>query len=159
MLQRTKSPSETRILADQVRGFSRNNPRHGQAALDYAVFIAVVAAGLIGMQVYIRRSIQANLKTLEDQINAEAISTVPSVITPPPPSNPLPPPPPPPSPPPGLGRGVALNPDGTCCSAADSAVDSTGVAATAAAAAAAADAAAGAVGSAVSGGISAPGTE
>lgn len=43
----------------------------GQAALDYAVFIAVVAAALIAMQVYVRRSIQANLKVLEDQINAD----------------------------------------------------------------------------------------
>ena len=44
----------------------------GQATLDYAVFIAVVAAALIAMQIYVRRSIQANLKVLEDQINAEA---------------------------------------------------------------------------------------
>ena len=44
-----------------------------QSTLEYAVFIAVVAAALIGMQTYVRRSIQANLKTVEDQINAEAI--------------------------------------------------------------------------------------
>ena len=48
--------------------------RKAQASLDYAVFIAVVAAALIAMQVYVRRSIQANLKLLEDQIIAEAIS-------------------------------------------------------------------------------------
>lgn len=45
----------------------------GQSALDYAIFIAVVAAALVAMQVYVRRSIQANLKVLEDQINAEAV--------------------------------------------------------------------------------------
>ena len=45
----------------------------GQSTLEYAVFIAVVAAALISMNVYIRRSIQANLKSLEDQINAEAV--------------------------------------------------------------------------------------
>ena len=74
----------------------------GQAALDYAVFIAVVASALIGMQVYIRRAIQANLKTLEDQINAEAVSstTTPSVTAPAPVGNPAPPPPPPPPAPP-----------------------------------------------------------
>ena len=43
----------------------------GQASLDYALFIAVVAAALIAMQIYVRRSIQANLRMLEDQINAE----------------------------------------------------------------------------------------
>ena len=47
--------------------------RRGQSALDYAVFIAVVAAALVAMQVYVRRSIQANLKVMEDQINAEAL--------------------------------------------------------------------------------------
>ena len=44
----------------------------GQAVLEYAVFIAVVAAALITMSTYVRRSIQANLKGVEDQINAEA---------------------------------------------------------------------------------------
>ena len=44
----------------------------GQAILEYAVFIAVVSAALITMSTYVRRSIQANLKGVEDQINAEA---------------------------------------------------------------------------------------
>lgn len=43
----------------------------GQATLEYAVFIGVVAAALVAMQLYLRRSIQANLKALEDQINAQ----------------------------------------------------------------------------------------
>ena len=48
--------------------------RHlGQSTVEYALFTAVVAAALIAMQVYVRRSIQANLKGLEDQINVEAI--------------------------------------------------------------------------------------
>lgn len=42
--------------------------------LEYAVFIGVVVAALVAMQVYVRRSVQANLKTLEDQINAETVS-------------------------------------------------------------------------------------
>ena len=44
----------------------------GQTALEYALFIAVVSAALIAMNGYVRRSIQANLKMLEDNINAEA---------------------------------------------------------------------------------------
>lgn len=41
--------------------------------LEYAVLIGIVAAALIAMQLYVRRSIQANLKVLEDQVNAEAV--------------------------------------------------------------------------------------
>ena len=46
----------------------------GQSTLEYAVFIAVVVAALVAMQLYVRRSIQANLKALENQINAEAVT-------------------------------------------------------------------------------------
>lgn len=60
----TKSDSLTHLLTGSLRG---------QSTLEYAVFVAVVTAALIGMQLYVRRSIQANLKTLEDQINAEAL--------------------------------------------------------------------------------------
>lgn len=45
----------------------------GQSVVEYAVFIAVIAAALVTMSVYVRRSIQANLKAVEDQVNAEAI--------------------------------------------------------------------------------------
>ena len=45
----------------------------GQSTLEYGVFIAVVAAALVAMQLYVQRSIQANLKALEEQINAEAV--------------------------------------------------------------------------------------
>ncbi len=44
---------------------------HGQSTLEYAVFIAVVSAALVAMTLYVRRSIQANLRVLEDQINAQ----------------------------------------------------------------------------------------
>ena len=47
----------------------------GQSILEYAVLIGVVAAALVAMQLYVRRSIQANLKALENQINAEAVTT------------------------------------------------------------------------------------
>ena len=47
----------------------------GQSTMEYAMFIAVFAAALIAMNTYIQRSIQANLKTLEDQVNQEAVRT------------------------------------------------------------------------------------
>ena len=47
--------------------------RKGQSTLEYAVLVGVIAAALVAMQLYVRRSIQANLKTLENQINAEAM--------------------------------------------------------------------------------------
>ena len=45
----------------------------GQSTLEYAIFLTVVAAALIGMSTYVRRAVQANLKTVEDNINAEAV--------------------------------------------------------------------------------------
>ncbi len=50
-----------------------SRPNRGQSVLEYAVFLAVVAAALLGMSTYITRAIQANLKGAEDQINAEAV--------------------------------------------------------------------------------------
>ena len=47
----------------------------GQSTMEYAMFIAVFVAALIAMNTYIQRSIQANLKTLEDQVNREAVRT------------------------------------------------------------------------------------
>ena len=45
----------------------------GQSTIEYAIFIAVVASALTAMGVYVRRAIQANLKVVEDSINAEAM--------------------------------------------------------------------------------------
>ena len=70
-------------------------PSRGLAALEYALFVAVVAAALAGMSLYVNRAIQANLKTVEDQINAEAM-TAPTPV-------PLPGGPPGPGPGPGPG--------------------------------------------------------
>jgi len=42
-----------------------------QSIMEYAVLIGVVSAALIAMSLYVRRAIQANLKTVENQINAE----------------------------------------------------------------------------------------
>jgi len=52
--------------------------QRAQSVMEYALFVAVVAAALIAMSTYVQRSIQANLKSVEDQINAEAIMAAPS---------------------------------------------------------------------------------
>ena len=44
--------------------------RRGQSTLEYALIIAVVVAALTAMSVYVQHSVQANLKVIEDQINA-----------------------------------------------------------------------------------------
>lgn len=41
----------------------------GQSTIEYAILIAVIVAALIGMQTYIRRSIQYRLKQVEDALN------------------------------------------------------------------------------------------
>ncbi|MDD5196833.1 MAG: hypothetical protein WC937_02740 [Candidatus Omnitrophota bacterium] len=48
---------------------ARNN---GQSILEYALIISVVVAALAAMSIYVQRSAQANLKVIEDQINAES---------------------------------------------------------------------------------------
>ena len=45
----------------------------GQSTLEYAVFITLVAAAVTAMSLYVQRSIQARVKTIEDGINAQAI--------------------------------------------------------------------------------------
>ena len=49
---------------------SRRTCRAGQHTLEYAVLIAIVAAGVVTMQTYVRRAIQANLKNIEGEVNA-----------------------------------------------------------------------------------------
>jgi len=43
--------------------------RKAQSILEYAMIVAVVATALAAMSTYLKRSIQANLKTLENQVN------------------------------------------------------------------------------------------
>jgi len=47
--------------------------RRAQSTMEYAVFVAVAAGALMGTSTYLRRAIQANLKVVEEGINAEAI--------------------------------------------------------------------------------------
>lgn len=49
-------------------GFFRN--KAGQSILEYAMVIAVAVAALTAMTMYVQRSVQANLKNVEEQINA-----------------------------------------------------------------------------------------
>lgn len=44
---------------------------HAQTTLEYAVLIAIVAAACAAMTTYVYRSVQANLKVVEGQINAQ----------------------------------------------------------------------------------------
>lgn len=48
----------------------RLKPKKAQSILEYAMIIAVAVAALAAMSVYVQRSVQANLKMVEDQINA-----------------------------------------------------------------------------------------
>jgi len=45
--------------------------KRGQSILEYALIISVVVASLVAMSIYVQRSAQANLKVIEDQINAQ----------------------------------------------------------------------------------------
>lgn len=69
----TQRPLQFRAQRPQ-RLLQRSLRLQAQSTIEYAVFATVVAAALLGMQLYVRRAIQANLKTLEARINAEAIT-------------------------------------------------------------------------------------
>jgi len=47
--------------------------RRSQSTIEYSILIAIVAAAVIAMQLYVRRAVKANLKVLEEQINAEPV--------------------------------------------------------------------------------------
>ena len=44
--------------------------KKAQSTLEYAVLVAAVAAAFIAMRTYVQRGVQANLKLIENQINA-----------------------------------------------------------------------------------------
>jgi len=50
---------------------SLNIKLKGQSILEYTLIIAVVVAALTAMSIYVQRSAQANLKVIENQINAQ----------------------------------------------------------------------------------------
>ena len=43
----------------------------GQSTLEYTMFVVAASAALLGMGIYVRRAIQANVKTVENRINKE----------------------------------------------------------------------------------------
>lgn len=43
--------------------------KSGQSVLEYTLIVAAVVAALLAMNVYVQRSIMANLKTIEHQMN------------------------------------------------------------------------------------------
>jgi Flp pilus assembly pilin Flp len=45
--------------------------KRAQSILEYSLLVAIVASALTLMYVYLQRSIQANLKAIETEINAE----------------------------------------------------------------------------------------
>jgi len=48
---------------------------HGQSILEYSLIISVVVAALMAMNVYLQRSVQANLKMIEDQVNVSPLNS------------------------------------------------------------------------------------
>lgn len=51
--------------------FIRLNKRRAQSTLEYGVVIAVIVAGLVAMQVYIKRGMQGRLKQASDDIGEQ----------------------------------------------------------------------------------------
>ena len=49
---------------------NRTRGRSGQSTTEYAIFIAVVAAALVAMTVYVRRGIQAHLYLMQWKTNS-----------------------------------------------------------------------------------------
>ena len=43
----------------------------GQSLMEYALLVAVVAAAVVAMSIYVRRAVQANIKQFEKQTIAE----------------------------------------------------------------------------------------
>ena len=42
----------------------------GQSIVEYALLISIVAAAIAAMSLYVQRSVQANVRVIEKQINA-----------------------------------------------------------------------------------------
>lgn len=49
--------------------------RNGQTTLEYAVVIAVVAAALLSMQIYMKRGVQGRLRSATDQVGDQFVPT------------------------------------------------------------------------------------
>lgn len=45
--------------------------RKGQSIIEYSILILIIAAAVMAMRIYVQRAVQANLKTIEENINEE----------------------------------------------------------------------------------------
>jgi len=54
-----------------MRTKERKNMKKAQTILEYAVIIVVVVSAITAMNLYVRGSVLANLKTLENRVNAD----------------------------------------------------------------------------------------
>ena len=53
----------------RCRGRASEPMARGQSTVEYALIIAAVAAAMVTMGTYVRRSVQANFKQLEETVN------------------------------------------------------------------------------------------
>ncbi len=64
------------VMRPSVRSTQCARPHclHGQAIAEYALLFAVAVAGIMGMQLYSKRAIQAGLKTAADQLSPGSVA-------------------------------------------------------------------------------------
>lgn len=58
----------TMDLGQNNKVYSRHN---GQSTAEFAVLLAIIAAALIAMQVYVKRGLQGRIRNLADQISTQ----------------------------------------------------------------------------------------
>ncbi len=58
-------------LTKQYNCRDRRKMTKAQTVIEYAILISVVAIAFVAMKTYVERSINANIKLIEEQINAE----------------------------------------------------------------------------------------
>lgn len=44
--------------------------KKGQSTLEYAILVTAVIAAFVAMRTYVQRGVQANLKLIQDRVNA-----------------------------------------------------------------------------------------
>ncbi len=54
-----------------IKMIKRKNNNKAQAVIEYAILIGIVAMAFVAMKTYVERSVNANIKLIEEQINAE----------------------------------------------------------------------------------------
>ena len=54
-----------------MKMIKQKNNNKAQAVIEYAILIGIVAIAFVTMKTYVERSVNANIKLIEEQINAE----------------------------------------------------------------------------------------